>query len=146
VCLYFRPALTSVQTAPQTQDVPRGAGELILVVEDDPEVRAVTVARVEALGYRPVEAADAAGALAMLGEAQEIAALLSDVVMPGGLDGHALAREARRLRPGLPIILVSGYSKEMALGNGADGASFLSKPFSTAALAGALARVLKRRD
>ncbi len=83
--------------------------ETILVVEDEPSLRAMAMESLRDLGYRTLEAADAAQALAHLASETVLDLMFSDIVMPGGMDGLALMREARRLRPGLAVILTSGY-------------------------------------
>ena len=99
----------------------RGA-EMILVVEDDDDVRAMTAATLEELGYKTVIARDGPEALAALGKGESIDLLFSDYVMPG-MSGAELARAAQEQRPGLKVLLTSGYAKHAALrdGNSADG-------------------------
>ncbi len=104
----------------------RGRGQLVLVVEDDPDVREASVALFSALGYRPIAAPDGAKALKML-DRLEPALLFSDVVLPGGLNGPELARRARKLRPGLPVLLTSGYTGD-EIGNVGD-LPLIQKPF-----------------
>ena len=87
-----------------------GTGEKILVVEDDPEVQRFAVTVLRGLGYTPLAAAEGTTALRILQTEPEIAALFTDIVMPGAFDGIRLALEARRLRPGLPVLLTSGYT------------------------------------
>ncbi len=86
-----------------------GRGKLVLVVEDDPDVREASVALFEALGFRPLPAANGRAALELL-ERYEPALLFTDVVLPGGLDGVAVARRARERYPNLAVLLTSGYT------------------------------------
>ncbi|MEM8854195.1 MAG: ATP-binding protein [Pseudomonadota bacterium] len=88
------------------------AGKVILVVEDDPMVRRTTVNRISALGAQVVTAVDAADALAKVDDHQTIDAVFTDVVMPGGMDGYALANALQEKRRGLPVLLTSGYAEE----------------------------------
>ena len=81
----------------------------VLVVEDDEMVLEVAVESLELLGYRTLSAPDAAAALAVLQSDERIDVLFSDVVMPGAMNGVGLAKRARILRPGLRILLTSGY-------------------------------------
>ena len=86
------------------------AGEVVLVVEDDDNVRRVAIESLDELGYRTLEAESAPAALRMLREPGRIDILFSDVVMPGGMNGVLLAVQARRLRPKLRVLLTSGYT------------------------------------
>ena len=81
--------------------------ETILVVEDDARVRRVAVARLRGLGYRVIEAGDAAAALAALSHHPEIAMIFTDVVMPGGMSGDELAEAALARRPDVKILFTS---------------------------------------
>jgi nitrogen-specific signal transduction histidine kinase/CheY-like chemotaxis protein len=127
-----------------TSEPPRGRGETILVVEDDADVRLVTVSRLESLGYAVRVAIDAATALADVRATSGIDLALVDVVMPGGMDGHALADEIERLSPRVRIVLTSGYSPRMAQEGGLLGRPFLSKPSSRLQLAALIRDVLDR--
>ena len=101
-------------------------GARVLLVEDDPEVADMIAAALREAGYDVTRAANADEALAMLQAAAPIDLLLSDVVMPGRLSGVDLVREARRLRPHLPIVLATGYSEEVSR---TAGVRVLLKPF-----------------
>ncbi|NLS08242.1 PAS domain S-box protein [Rhizobium sp. P32RR-XVIII] len=90
--------------------LPEGKGERVLVVEDDDRVRRVTVARLEKLGYRVVEASNGRAALDLLERERDIDLLFTDVVMPGGMSGAELALEVRQRQPGLPVLFTSGYA------------------------------------
>lgn len=105
---------------------------LILLVDDDPEVRKIVRLQLTELGYPVLEAEHAQEALQILEHVADIAILLTDIVMPGGMDGRALAHLARRLRPQLRIILMSGYAQ--GLEREEPGFPFLSKPFTEADL------------
>jgi PAS domain S-box-containing protein len=140
----FLPAASMV--APQAEPVSAdghlppsglpGGSETILVVEDDARVRRVAVARLEDMTYRVLQAETAAEALAILGAHPEVALLFTDIVMPGGMSGDELAREARKLRPGLKIIMTSGFAEpSVAVRELAAEASWLKKPYSAMDLA-----------
>jgi PAS domain S-box-containing protein len=118
-----------------TQGLQTG-GETVLVVEDNPRVRRVTVKRLTDLGYVVLEAEDGKSALAILEEGQTIDLLFTDVLMPGGMTGGDLAREALRLRLGMKVLFTSGYPSEAAIQKGLldKGAKLLSKPYSKAEL------------
>lgn len=84
--------------------------ELVLLVEDEPNVRRVVRQQLVDLGYPVIEAEDGAQALEMLAQIPAIAILLSDVVMPGGVDGRQLGRQAMASHPRIRIVLMSGFS------------------------------------
>jgi two-component system CheB/CheR fusion protein len=135
--------MADIPESTEDSSLPVGKGELVLVVEDDPDVRLVTVDRLQRLGYRVVVASDGASALALINETRDIDLALLDVVMPGGMDGHELAAALRALRPEIKLILMSGYSAKMIAG--ADDAgryAFLSKPVILMKLARTLRNVL----
>ncbi len=116
---------------------PRGGLELILVVEDDPLLRAVTTRMLTGAGYRVLVAAHAEEALRLAHrEPNDLVQLVvSDVVMPGG-DGPSLVRTLRATFPELPALLVSGYTHDVLTQHDVEGGgfAFLPKPFSGAAL------------
>ena len=95
--------------APPLDDTPQAAPRLVLLVEDDREVRKVIRRQLTDLGCVVVEAADGREAMRMLNNIAEIEVLLTDVVMPGGMAGQARAAEAARLRPTVRVVLMSGY-------------------------------------
>ncbi|RMH20958.1 MAG: PAS domain-containing sensor histidine kinase [Gemmatimonadetes bacterium] len=90
----------------------RGSGERVLVVEDDPQVRNLTVEIVRSLGYDVAEAGDAEEALAVLADLDRVDLLFTDVILPGPRSGTDLAEEVQRRWPGLPILFTSGYSAD----------------------------------
>jgi signal transduction histidine kinase len=108
------------------------ASETVLVVEDDDDVRAYTVAILRELGYRVVEAQDGVSAIRLL-ERDDFAVdlLLSDVVMPK-MSGQELAERARALQPALKILFTSGYTRDAIMKDGRlePGLDLLSKPFT----------------
>ncbi len=123
---------------------PRGQGETILAVEDDPDVRLVTVSRLESLGYKVRVAINGPSALEAVRSNPDIDVALLDVVMPGGMDGHQLADEIEKIAPAIRLILMSGYSAKMAAGlDEPDSRPFLSKPVSLLKLARTLRDVLE---
>ncbi len=87
------------------------AGAGVLLVEDDEALGDVTAALLIAHGARVVRAAQAEAALRLLDSGIQVDVVLSDVVMPGALDGVALARRLREQRPGLPVVLITGFSR-----------------------------------
>jgi PAS domain S-box-containing protein len=118
--------------------------ELLLAVEDNADLRKVTVRQLTELGYRVLEAGHAQAALDLLAANPAIDLLFTDIVMPGRLTGSDLAREAQRLYPKLKILLTSGYSARTSAGGFQDipGVELLQKPFRKQDLAKTLRRVL----
>jgi len=121
--------------------------EPVLVVEDDEQVRTLTVSAVEELGYRVHQAGNAAAALRILDAHPEIVLLFTDIVMPD-MNGRALAEEAQRRRPGLKVLFTTGFTRHAVIHNGIvdPGISLLAKPFSLEALAAKLRSVLGTAD
>ncbi|RYF12035.1 MAG: response regulator [Deltaproteobacteria bacterium] len=91
-------------------------GEAVLAVEDEPAVLASVVENLSDLGYQVLPARDAVEALELLRGTARVDILFSDIVMPGGMNGVQLAVEAGRLRPGLRVLLTSGYTNEALTG------------------------------
>jgi CheY-like chemotaxis protein len=82
----------------------------VLIVEDYPEVLAIAVESLESMGYQVAIARNGREALAYLNRGEAVDLLFTDLVMPGGVDGLELAHRARKLRPGLKVLLTSGYT------------------------------------
>jgi PAS domain S-box-containing protein len=118
--------------------LPRG---LVLLVEDDPEVRIVVRRQLSGLGYPVLEAEDAEDALALVERVHGIDIVLSDVGLPGGVSGTELAREIRRRAPGTALLLMTGHAIAGAGSASAEDFPVLRKPIEPDALATALARV-----
>lgn len=120
-----------------------GGDEQILVVEDDIRVRRVAVARLASMGYRVLEAGNGRQALEILKESPEIALLFTDIVMPGGMTGDEVAREARELRPDIAVLSTSGYSEPaLAANDTISGARWLRKPYTARELAAEIRALL----
>ena len=119
-----------------------GAGT-ILIVEDEDAVRLFGARALRNKGYKVLEARDGEGALDILHNEPKVDVLVSDVVMPG-MDGATLARLVKMERPGIRVILMSGYAEDVAPGlvGGEGGLHFLPKPFSLKQLAGKVKEVL----
>ena len=147
VCL-FLPRAVENAAGPPTPDVAtiRGDGETVLMVEDDPLVRAHVAELLRHLGYRVVTAIDGPDALRKLREESRIDLLFTDVVMPGGMNGRQLAEHALALRPGLPVLLTSGYTADALPDDGhGDLLPLLKKPYRRDELATKLRQVIAAR-
>jgi CheY-like chemotaxis protein len=109
-----------------------GKGAGILLVEDDIRTRNSSRRALSELGYRVLEAENAAGAMALLEQGAAVDLLFTDVSMPGELDGRALAHWARERLPGLKVLLTSGYLQPAAdeEAPGRETLPFLQKPYS----------------
>lgn len=112
------------------------ARPLVLLVEDHDELRRVIRRQLVGMGYPVIEAAHAQEALDLLQNVPDIGLLISDIVMPGRLDGRELSRQARLHHPDMRILLISGYADEMNVPP--DGGPLLRKPFSSSELGDAL--------
>jgi CheY-like chemotaxis protein len=114
---------------------------VLLVVEDDFLVRLTLVDALSDDGFSVIEAADATEALQLIATRPDIEAMLTDINLPGGADGFALARAVRVLRPALPVVYVSGRYSALTMDKAVEGSRFLAKPF-TPSLAAAVLRDL----
>ncbi|MCP3403015.1 ATP-binding protein [Bradyrhizobium sp. CCGB20] len=129
--------------SPAERIVARDGSETILVVEDDDMVRAYVESELKTLGYRVITASNGREALELLRRPGDIDLLFTDVVMPGGMFGPELARQATGLRPGLKVLFTSGYSQHpVKTPDGVDDARILTKPFRRQDLAAMLRATL----
>ena len=133
---------------PATIPMKGGSGEKILVVEDEDDVRRLVVRVLTSLRYRPLEARDGMSALAVLDQAPEVALLFTDVVLPGGMNGLEIAREARRRRPELKVLFTSGYTENAIVHHSRldEGVELIEKPYRKESLACKLQAILGREE
>jgi CheY-like chemotaxis protein len=147
VRLYLPRATPAEEPAPapaRRGEPTAAAGELILVVEDNATVRKSVVRQLQKLGYRTLEAEDGHEALALLERDPRIDLLFSDVVMPGGMSGRQLAAAVRRRRPGLKILLTSGFPDKAGDGRARERREqVLGKPYRQRDLALKLREILE---
>ena len=125
--------------------VPHGAGKAVLLVEDEPAVRKLSTRLLKERGYAVLVASDGPEALDLARDASvRIDLLLTDVVLPGPLQGDALVRSILEERPGLRVIFMSGYPRDAILRSGRldEGMSYLEKPFTADALVGKVREAL----
>ena len=117
------------------------SGELVLLVEDDAAVRRVVRQQLVDLGYPVIEAENGAQALEMIAQIPDIALTVSDIIMPGGLNGHQLAARVQAERPEIRILLMSGYTDEVF---NESALPVLSKPFVRQDLVRAIQQATRR--
>ena len=121
------------------------AGQTVLVVDDEATVRMLVTETLEDLGYVALEAGDGAVALTILESAARIDLLVTDVGLPG-LNGRQLAEAARRTRPGLRVLFITGYAHNAAIGNGGildPGMEIITKPFALDTLAAKIREMIE---
>jgi PAS domain S-box-containing protein len=121
--------------------VPAGAGKVILVVDDNPAVRATVLLQLRSLGYSVYEADNAQSALSLLDDMEQIDLLFTDIVMPGPMNGKELAAKARARRPDLKVLYTSGFPGAFA--GESSGGALLNKPYRKHDLASAIHRALQ---
>jgi PAS domain S-box-containing protein len=112
-------------------------GETVLVVDDEPTVRMLVAEVLQELGYTPIEVADGSAGLTVLRSDQRIDLLITDVGLPGSINGRQVADGAREVRPDLKVLFITGYAENAVVGNGhlEPGMQVLAKPFPMEALA-----------
>ena len=147
VILYL-PRSTKVPATDPTKAVDPHDGSIVnpcagdvLLVEDDREVAALVSQMLEQIGYRVTHVSDAAAALGALANGRSVDVSFSDIMMPGGMNGVELAREIKRRRHDLPVLLTSGYSEAVKDAAAAEGVHILLKPYRLEELAAALMSV-----
>ncbi|TAK50292.1 MAG: response regulator [Xanthobacteraceae bacterium] len=132
-------ACAAATEPPRTARSPRGARHVALLVEDDTDVRTVIRRQLTDLGHLVIEAGGGIEAANILENVPELSLLVSDIMMPGDLDGRRLAEQARRRRPDLPVVLITGYAERL---DGPDNAGqafvVLGKPCTREELAAAI--------
>jgi len=114
-----------------------GYGETVLVIDDEPTVRMLAVDVLNDTGYRVLEAADGPAGLKMLQSGARIDLLITDVGLPGGMNGRQVADAGRVLRPNLKVLFITGYAENAVVGNGhlEPGMQVITKPFAVDAFA-----------
>jgi CheY-like chemotaxis protein len=141
VCLYLPRHIGPAQTIEVPPDLSNMAhatrGETVLVIDDEPLVRMLVTDVLRELGYAAIEAADGSAGLKILRSAARIDLLITDIGLPGGMDGGQVAEEARKLRPAIRVLFITGFAEKAVLSHGhiEAGMSVLTKPFAMEALA-----------
>ena len=136
----------AVDDAPQTATAvePVGDARMVLVVDDEPTIRMLVIEVLEDLGYRTLEAGDGAAALRILQSGARVDLLVTDVGLPGQMNGRQVADAAQAMVPGLKTLFITGYAENAVIGNGqlAPGTALVTKPFAMDVLAARVAELL----
>jgi PAS domain S-box-containing protein len=121
-------------------------GETVLVVDDEPTVRMLVTDVLSDLGYTAIEAADGAGGLRVLQSDARVDLLITDVGLPGGMNGRQMADVARVSRPDLKVLFITGFAENALLNNGQlePGMTVLTKPFAVDSLAARIRELIAR--
>jgi CheY-like chemotaxis protein len=144
VTLYLPRAAAAAESDTKPElDIPTGAGETVLVIEDNPAVRMVIVEVLRELGYHALEAGDAEAAIPIISSPRKLDLIVSDVGLPG-MNGRQIAEHARRSRPDLKILFVTGYAEGAVSRSGflAPGMAMMTKPFAIEALASKISEMM----
>ena len=142
MCLYLPRHFASeddrLAAAPPPEETPSAAGETVLVVDDEPTIRMLLADVLNGQGYTAIEAEEGAMALRILQSDARVDLLITDVGLPGGMNGRQLADAARVTRPDLKVLFITGYAENAIIGNAqlAPGMQLLTKPFVMEELAG----------
>jgi len=138
MCLYLPRYIGEMEDEDDVEEtyVDSGAGETVLVIDDEPAVRMLVTEILGENGYRILEAEDGPSGLKLLQSDIRIDLLVTDVGLPGGLNGRQVADAARVKRPALKVLFITGFAENAAVGNGhlEPGMSVLTKPFPMAAI------------
>lgn len=132
---------------PSEDKAVEGGSETILLVDDEPQVRAIAAIQLQRLGYDVLQAEDGHEALKILDRALDVNLLLTDIGLPGGMNGLELVAAVRERYPAIPVLYISGYSDGRSSESAEQdtSAQFLSKPYDKPALAAAVRRALAMR-
>ena len=149
VCIYLPRHLgeDGDEPAPEAATPAHAAGgQTVLVIDDEPTIRMLIVDALGELGYACLEAADGASGLRLLEQSRGIDLLITDVGLPGGLNGRQVADAARALRPDLKVLFITGYAENAVLNHGhvERGMEVLTKPFAVEDLTQRVDRMLSQ--
>jgi PAS domain S-box-containing protein len=149
ICLHLPRFLGSLAAPEKTLDIVKKdhrarQGETVLVVDDEPDIRALIVEVLRELGYTVIDAPHAQAGLDVLKSGQAIDLLITDIGLPGGMNGRQFAGAARINRPGLKILLITGYAQNAISGDAqlGPGMHILMKPFALQTLAARIQEIL----
>ena len=149
MCLYLPRFVGDAVEAGEVASIERSEtsdAESVLFIEDEETIRVLVTEELQGLGYRVTAAADGPSGLALLRSDAEIDVLITDVGLPGGLNGRQVADAARVSRPALKVLFVTGYAENAAVGNGLlePGMEVMTKPFDLASLGNRIRQMLER--
>jgi len=149
MCLYLPRYLGEAEPEPEprpSQFDERASGESVLVIEDEETIRTLITEELQNLGYSVIGVAEGAAGLAVLQSDIRVDLLLTDVGLPGGLNGRQVADAGRVTRPALKVLFITGYAENAAVGNGLldHGMEVVTKPFEIAALAEKVRDMIER--
>jgi PAS domain S-box-containing protein len=150
VCLYLPrhhgTAEPEVEVGTLADAEQAGHGETVLVVDDEPTVRMLVIEVLAELGYSALEAGDGAAGLKILQSDARIDLLVTDIGLPGGMNGRQMVEAARDSRPDLEVLFITGYAENALIGNGQlePGMHVMTKPFAMEALASRIRELISR--
>ncbi len=127
---------------------PAPGGGTVLVVDDEPTVRALVCEALAEVGYATIEAGDGSAGLGVLNSDARVDLLLTDVGLPGGMNGRQVADAGRVLRPGMRVLFITGYAEGSVMGDGTldEGMHLVTKPFALDALTAKVQDILNGSD
>jgi CheY-like chemotaxis protein len=123
-----------------------GRGETVLVIDDEPTVRMLIVDILQEAGYSALEAEDGPSGLKILQSSGPIALLITDVGLPGGLNGRQVADAARDIHPAIKVLFITGFAENAAISNGhlEPGMAIVTKPFVMTELANKITEMIEK--
>jgi PAS domain S-box-containing protein len=147
MCLYFPRFVGELETAEAAEDgagAEAAHGETVLVIDDEAPIRMLITDVLQEAGYRVLEAAEGLAGLKTLQSETRIDLLITDVGLPGGMNGRQVADAARAFRPDLKVLFITGYAENAVVGNGHldPGMQVITKPFSMAALGAKVSEII----
>ena len=149
VCLYLPRYLGEAEQPDAAETEPNLAprarqGETVLVIDDEPTIRMLVTDILEGLGYAALEASDGKAGLKILESDARVDLLITDVGLPGGMNGRQVADAARTQRPDLKVLFITGYAENAVLSHGHldPGMHVLTKPFSMEAMSQRISELL----
>ncbi|RMT84412.1 PAS domain-containing protein [Pseudomonas viridiflava] len=152
MCLYlprhYLGAPEEVESEETSESIRAQSLQTVMIVDDEPTIRMLVAEVLEDQGYIPIEAGEGASALKVLESDKRIDLLVTDVGLPGGMNGRQLADAARVIRPDLKVLFITGYAENAIIGNGHldPGMWVLTKPFTMEALASRIFEMIERQD
>ena len=146
MCLYFPRFIGALDAADPAEDqtIDRGDGETVLIIDDEPAIRMLVADVLGDSGYRVLEAEDGPSGLRLLEATGRVDLLITDVGLPGGLNGRQVADAARAARPSLKVLFITGFAENAVVGNGhlEAGMAIITKPFDMTALANKVREII----